>query len=554
MGNTESTAAVAPGPPDGSLPSMPTYTPIEPVGPGDLASGSLPEAHGGGSATVSPASSRRPSANAIPKLRPSLFGSHSANMKGEDGLRVDRLTIGGDVFTAALVVDGHGGHDAAALVVDQLPAVFAKYARSDASSENLQAAASEAFLHLHEQMQSSAFESTSGTTATLCLINETRGEITACSVGDSFAILVAPPAQRDLRTTELTSNPRLDDNESERERVKLAGGRIGKASTAEGLPCGPLRAWPGGITCASSLGDSDCGQLINPKPHCMRVAMPESGAIILASDGLWDAVTFSTATKVALGSKDPAHAAERLVGKSLRSRGLRDDITVVVVVCGNHRSGAIGQGELPSDASSSAPAAAEAAGATGTPGDKRPSKTSPRLSRFRMPSMLRAPKTIEAGARDVSVKGGKIFESLAAMAPDVLLPPDVTDLSSLDHIPEASELANGRGGREHSNSSSSNESVHSNSLFQLKGEGCESPEPMPSDQSPLFGSLELSPQLCISPSGSRESLVEADAAPAGSSSGSGSSPSIARLSGKAEGGGYETPPRRPPRTNLAVAL
>ena len=35
---------------------------------------------------------------------------------------------------------------------------------------------------------------TSGTTATLCLVNETRGEITCAYVGDSFAYLVQPPS------------------------------------------------------------------------------------------------------------------------------------------------------------------------------------------------------------------------------------------------------------------------------------------------------------------------------------------------------------------------
>ena len=99
--------------------------------------------------------------------------------------------------------------------------------------------------------------STSGTTATVCLINETLAELTVCNVGDSFAILVPKPGTAAAGSadpcTTLTVSHRLQDSAEERERVAAAGGFLGQAAIS-GLPAGPLRAFPGGVCCARSLG------------------------------------------------------------------------------------------------------------------------------------------------------------------------------------------------------------------------------------------------------------------------------------------------------------
>ena len=277
MGNSESAwnASVAPAPPTpASSAASSGFTLVETIDCTPF--GNSSEIGAAASYRRSPPSSRVGYASHH-KLRPCLFGSHAANLKGEDGLRVDRLLIGSDIVTAALVADGHGGHQAAAVVIDEMFTVVAKHARGDGSSEALQAAARHAFRILHERMQTRGFGSTAGTTVTLCLVNETRGELTCCSVGDSFAVLVTPPFNhgspgQKLHTTELTLNQRIDDNEAERERVRSAGGMIGKAASPEGYPYGPLRAWPGGITCASSLGDADCGA---HRPFCPSVDLAE---------------------------------------------------------------------------------------------------------------------------------------------------------------------------------------------------------------------------------------------------------------------------------------
>jgi len=442
-----------------------------------------------------------------PKLRPCLFGSHARNLKGEDGLRVDRLMIGPDLVTAVLVVDGHGGHKAAALAIDELLALFAEYARGDASSANIEVAAEQSFRALHEQMTDAGFDSTSGTAVTLCIVNETRAELTCCSVGDAFAILVAPGPSTTVSsgkpaTTELTVNTRLDDSEEERERVRSLGGKIGKAASPDGLPCGPLRAWPGGITCASSLGDADCANLISPVPRNVRLSLPDASAIIVASDGLWDAMSFMKASKVALSCSDPTHAAETLVNKALRARGLRDDITAVVVVCGSAAQGATPLSSSEPSSENSGDHLPEGAAALRR---RAPSPKPP--SRFRISSMLRPPKAADGTSREVSVKGGRLFESLAHMAAAgdsdrFVLPQQTLDGSTHSLCDSRASVASSS----ESGSPMPHRSTSDSLLCPPSPCSPASPDFSGGGHIPLFAFLNSVPELVLSPSGSRENL------------------------------------------------
>jgi serine/threonine protein phosphatase PrpC len=194
----------------------------------------------------------------------SVFGGHQTSLKGEDGLRVERLTIGSDKIVAAAVCDGHGGHEASALVIEEMLPRLQAEAAGDASMAALGAAAERVFLSLHATLNEPERGITAGTTATLILVNESRSEITSAAVGDSFAALYeAPSAEaKSVMTTSLTANHRLECNETERARVRAAGGKLGRARTRDGIEAGPIRAWPGGIACARAIGDSDCGGLV----------------------------------------------------------------------------------------------------------------------------------------------------------------------------------------------------------------------------------------------------------------------------------------------------
>jgi serine/threonine protein phosphatase PrpC len=266
----------------------------------------------------------------------SVVGSHALRVKGEDGLRVERLVIGGDVVLCAAIADGHGGPEAASFVLKHLLELLVEESCGDSSGSALAQAIERTFVRLHTLLHADE-RHTAGTTVTVCLINETRGELTMGNVGDSAAFLVlanpansAKPKQAGIR---LTSEHRLQESDDERRRVSEAGGNLGQMVVG-GFPNGPLRAFPGGVCCARAIGDSDCGPWLSPVPDTKVMPFPEAACVLIASDGVWDALPCETVIKRALKSKDVHEAAKRIVDEALRARGMRDDITCVCIVGG----------------------------------------------------------------------------------------------------------------------------------------------------------------------------------------------------------------------------
>ena len=140
-------------------------------------------------------------------LMTSVVGSHALRVKGEDGLRVERLVIGGDVVLCAAIADGHGGPEAASFVLKHLLELLAEESCGDSSGSALAQAIERTFVRLHALLHADE-RHTAGTTVTVCLINETRGELTMGNVGDSAAFLVlanpansAKPKQAGIRLT-----------------------------------------------------------------------------------------------------------------------------------------------------------------------------------------------------------------------------------------------------------------------------------------------------------------------------------------------------------------
>ncbi|KAH7331609.1 hypothetical protein KP509_20G042900 [Ceratopteris richardii] len=166
---------------------------------------------------------------------------------------------------------------------------------------------------------------TSGTTVTFVVVDQWT--VTVASVGDSRCILV--PHGGDIAT--LTVDHRLEDNEEERNRVVNSGGEVGRLSIAGGAEIGPLRCWPGGLCLSRSIGDVDVGEFIVPIPHVKQIKLCKTGGrLIIASDGVWDALSNEKADSCCRGLTADL-AARQIVKESLRFRGLRDDTTCVVV-------------------------------------------------------------------------------------------------------------------------------------------------------------------------------------------------------------------------------
>ncbi|XP_071731439.1 probable protein phosphatase 2C 12 [Rutidosis leptorrhynchoides] len=170
-----------------------------------------------------------------------------------------------------------------------------------------------------EQVQSS------GTTVTFVIIE--GSVITVASVGDSRCIFESA----DGALYYLSADHRLDCSEEERERVTSSGGEVGRLNAGGGTQIGPLRCWPGGLCLSRSIGDLDVGEFIVPVPYVKQVKLSSAGGrMIIASDGVWDAMSAEAALVCCRGLQ-PDAAAAQIVKEAVEFKGLRDDTTCIVV-------------------------------------------------------------------------------------------------------------------------------------------------------------------------------------------------------------------------------
>uniref|UniRef100_A0A1D1XDM1 protein-serine/threonine phosphatase n=1 Tax=Anthurium amnicola TaxID=1678845 RepID=A0A1D1XDM1_9ARAE len=264
-----------------------------------------------------------------PKVR---YGCAAQSKKGEDYflMKEECQRVPGSTsstFSVFAIFDGHNGNAAAVYAKENLlNHILSAIPRGLGREEWLQAlprALVAGFVKTDKEFQSRG--ETSGTTATFVIVD--RWTVTVASVGDSRCILDT----QDGAVTLLTVDHRLEENAEERERVTASGGEVGRLSILGGTEVGPLRCWPGGLCLSRSIGDMDVGEFIVPVPYVKQVKLSNAGGrLIIASDGIWDALLSEAAAKCCRGL--PAElAAKEVVKEALRTRGLKDDTTCIVV-------------------------------------------------------------------------------------------------------------------------------------------------------------------------------------------------------------------------------
>ncbi|KAG0464080.1 hypothetical protein HPP92_019715 [Vanilla planifolia] len=260
------------------------------------------------------------------------YGCAAQSKKGEDYflVKTDCQRVAGNpssTFFVFAIFDGHNGNAAAIFARDNLLShIMGAIPRGLGKEEWIHAlprALVAGFVKTDKEFQMKG--QTSGTTATFVIID--GWTITVASVGDSRCILDANGGEVSL----LTVDHRLEENVEERERVTASGGEVGRLSIMGGTEIGPLRCWPGGLCLSRSIGDMDVGEFIVPIPHVKQVKLSTTGGrLIIASDGIWDALPSETAANCCRGL--PAElAARQVVKEALRTRGLKDDTTCIVV-------------------------------------------------------------------------------------------------------------------------------------------------------------------------------------------------------------------------------
>ncbi|CAE5956947.1 unnamed protein product [Arabidopsis arenosa] len=260
------------------------------------------------------------------------YGQAALAKKGEDYflIKTDCERVPGDpssAFSVFGIFDGHNGNSAAIYtkehLLDNVVSAIPQGASREEWLQALPRALVAGFVKTDIEFQQKG--ETSGTTVTFVIID--GWTITVASVGDSRCILDTQGGVVSL----LTVDHRLEENVEERERITASGGEVGRLNVFGGNEVGPLRCWPGGLCLSRSIGDTDVGEFIVPIPHVKQVKLPDAGGrLIIASDGIWDILSSDMAAKACRGLSSEL-AAKLVVKEALRTKGLKDDTTCVVV-------------------------------------------------------------------------------------------------------------------------------------------------------------------------------------------------------------------------------
>lgn len=265
--------------------------------------------------------------------RPEIVsGQANQSKKGEDFTLIKsecQRVLGDGVTTYSVfgVLDGHNGSAAAIYTKENLLNNVLNAIPTDLNRDEWIAALPRAlvagFVKTDKDFQEKG--QLSGTTVTFVIIE--GYVVTVASVGDSRCILESA----DGSLYYLSADHRFEDNNDETERVTLSGGEVGRLNTGGGQQIGPLRCWPGGLCLSRSIGDLDVGEFIVPVPYVKQVKLSSfGGRLIIASDGVWDALSAEAALDCCRGMP-PDAAAGQVVKEAVQPKGLKDDTTCMVV-------------------------------------------------------------------------------------------------------------------------------------------------------------------------------------------------------------------------------
>lgn len=239
------------------------------------------------------------------------------------------------------VFDGHGGREAADFASEHLHNEVLKAVRDacagipededEAAVDVVKVAMVQGFLATDRRFLAEG-HLRGGATATTAFLR--RGRIWVANVGDCRAVMC------EGGTAKALTHDHRPDKEEEREAVERRGGEVVKilgTSRVQGV-----------LGVSRSIGDRDLKQYITAEPEVFSMLVSnQSEFLILGTDGLWDVVGNQEATDLVAAKVDSVSggrrgidAASRGLVELARTRGSRDDISVLIVELELYRSGA----------------------------------------------------------------------------------------------------------------------------------------------------------------------------------------------------------------------
>jgi serine/threonine protein kinase len=241
------------------------------------------------------------------------------------------------------VLDGHGGNEIAKFSKERLKTRF----HGDESPFDLLEA-----VDIDVQVEMNKAAQSAGTTASLLKLDRKSNIMEVAWVGDSDVVFCFenPDEEGGYRTARLTDSHKPEST-AEKERVEGYGGTVGRNTRMQDdgnrYPYGPSRVYnekgKGGLAVSRAIGDLNLRPYVSSLPSTRAVPLKahrNPAYIILATDGVWDALDDDKVCSILLEQRGANHpgcledtvalGAEAICQAAL-AKGSQDNVSCVVV-------------------------------------------------------------------------------------------------------------------------------------------------------------------------------------------------------------------------------
>eukprot|EP00434_Breviolum_minutum_P028973 symbB.v1.2.025631.t1/scaffold2500.1/size77671/7 len=252
-----------------------------------------------------------------------------------------------DTFSLFGVLDGHGpnGHEISQFVKEHLPKLIVQDPRS--KSPEVGACLVDAFKKMQRLVVAAENRKrlpakTSGTTATVALLDHERAKLTIAHVADSAAAVGSKQGGKWIGKA--VTRDHKPNMKGERERIEKTGAKVGFDGTNHRVYAKDSR-FPGlnmSRCLGDTLGHSECGIICEPELARVDLDSNSEQILLICSDGVWEFMSAQEAIEiVSMRPYDMADQAVALLAKESWDRWIReegaaivDDITAGVIHIG----------------------------------------------------------------------------------------------------------------------------------------------------------------------------------------------------------------------------
>lgn len=224
------------------------------------------------------------------------------------------------------IFDGHSGKDCAERASQIMPQKLKKLIMDEEGNnfeeeggQDLTEIFEKAFEETDKELEEFEYEGCTATVAIVYKANSGHRYLQVANVGDSSAILV-----RKEKAIELSE----DHHPNYPKEVK----RLAEI----GVEINPGQTRLNGLAVSRALGDhfpksTDCGIIGRPSVSRVYRLSDHDSHVILASDGLWDVISFQTAYEIVKDLESAQEMSDALLKTATRSSKCTDNVTTMVV-------------------------------------------------------------------------------------------------------------------------------------------------------------------------------------------------------------------------------